>query len=201
MYHSHLDEIADTNAGLMGSIIVTRKGRTKADGTPKDVDREFVLVFSVFDENASTLLDKNLAKLGLPGDEAEALKEDDGFIESNLMHGINGYVYGNLPGLDMKTGDKVRWYTMGMGTEVDLHTPHTHGNVFTVMGMRADVTELLPASMKTLEMTVDNPGTWLFHCHVNDHITAGMSALYRVKSGPDGSTATGGGHSSMSHKK
>lgn len=71
----------------------------------------------------------------------------------------------------MKTGDKVRRYTMGMGTEVDLHT--LHGNVFTVMGMRADVTELLPASMKTLEMTVDNPGTWLFHCHVNDHITAG----------------------------
>lgn len=201
MYHSHLDEIADTNAGLMGSIIVTRKGRTRPDGTPKDVDREFVLVYSVLDENASTMLDKNIAKLKLSEDEAEALKEDEGFVESNLMHSINGYVYGNIPGLDMKTGDKVRWYTMGMGTEVDLHTPHTHGNVFTVMGMRADVTELLPASMKTLEMTVDNPGTWLFHCHVNDHITAGMSALYRVKDGPSAGSAPSGGHASMSHKK
>jgi hypothetical protein len=24
-------------------------------------------------------------------------QEDDAFIESNLMHSINGYVYGNLP--------------------------------------------------------------------------------------------------------
>jgi manganese oxidase len=198
MYHSHLDEIADTNAGLMGSIIVTRKGRARADGTPKDVDREFVLVFSVFDENASTMLDKNIAQKLDPmaPDEIEALKADGDFGESNLMHGINGYVYGNLPGVTMKTGDRVRWYTMGMGTEVDLHTPHTHGNVFTVMGMRADVTELLPASMKTLEMTVDNPGKWLFHCHVNDHITAGMSALYTVTDAVAGGGGSGDGHGS-----
>jgi hephaestin len=26
----------------------------------------------------------------------------------------------------------------------------------------------------------DARGTWLFHCHVTDHITAGMSARYRV---------------------
>jgi hypothetical protein len=39
------------------------------------------------------------------------------------MHGINGYVFGNLPGLDMTAGQRVRWYLMGMGSEVDLHTP------------------------------------------------------------------------------
>ena len=39
---------------------------------------------------------------------------------------------------------------------------------------------LLPASMKTLDMTPDNAGTWLFHCHVNDHIDAGMLALFNV---------------------
>jgi Multicopper oxidase len=26
----------------------------------------------------------------------------------------------------------------------------------------------------TGEMVTDNPGTWLLHCHVNDHFTAGM---------------------------
>jgi hephaestin len=29
-------------------------------------------------------------------------------------------------------------------------------------------------------MVPDNPGTWLFHCHVNDHILAGMLSRYRV---------------------
>jgi FtsP/CotA-like multicopper oxidase with cupredoxin domain len=26
----------------------------------------------------------------------------------------------------------------------------------------------------------DDPGIWLFHCHVNDHISAGMLTRYRA---------------------
>jgi len=29
-------------------------------------------------------------------------------------------------------------------------------------------------------MVPDAPGTWLFHCHVNDQILAGMQARYQV---------------------
>jgi len=69
---------------------------------------------------------------------------------------------------------------MAMGTEVDLHTPHWHGNTVVSNGMREDVVQLLPASMLTADMVPDDVGTWLFHCHVNDHIVAGMQALYTV---------------------
>ncbi len=48
-------------------------------------------------------------------------------------------------------------------------------------GRRTDVVELLPASMKTADMNADNPGTWLFHCHVADHITAGMMTRWEVR--------------------
>jgi FtsP/CotA-like multicopper oxidase with cupredoxin domain len=48
------------------------------------------------------------------------------------------------------------------------------------MGMRMDMLELLPGSMKVFDMKPDAPGTWMYHCHVNDHITAGMLALYTV---------------------
>ena len=47
-------------------------------------------------------------------------------------------------------------------------------------GMRTDMVDLLPMSMKTLDMVPDDKGTWLFHCSVNDHILAGMLALYTV---------------------
>jgi len=30
------------------------------------------------------------------------------------------------------------------------------------------------------DMVPDNVGTWLLHCHVNDHILAGMQTRYRV---------------------
>ncbi len=178
MYHSHTDEPADTNAGLIGPIIVGREGSLNPDGTPKDVDREFVTMFAVFDENASPYLKANIQRYaGVP---QSVHPEDEEFEESNLMHSINGFVYGNLPGLEMNEGKHVRWYMLGMGTEVDLHTPHWHGNTGTWAGMRTDMIELLPASMKVFDMTPDADGTWLFHCHVNDHISAGMMALYTV---------------------
>lgn len=43
---------------------------------------------------------------------------------------INGLLYGNLNGLNMKVGDKVYWYLMGMGSEIDIHTAHFHGHSF-----------------------------------------------------------------------
>jgi hephaestin len=91
-------------------------------------------------------------------------------------------VYGNLPlsSLTMQRGERVRWYLIGMGTEVDLHTPHWHGNTVLENGIRNDVVELLPASLKVADMVPDNPGTWLYHCHVNDHIEAGMLARFTV---------------------
>ena len=178
MYHSHVNEPSDTNAGLIGPIIVTKKGMAKPDGSPIDVDREVVALFSVIDENDSLLLDRNIERYA--GRPATVDPDDDGFIESNLMHSINGYVYGNLPGLTMQRGQRVRWYLMGMGTEVDLHTPHWHGNTVVVQGMRTDVVNLLPMSMVVADMVPDAVGTWLFHCHVNDHIKAGMLAKYTV---------------------
>ena len=178
MYHSHVDEPGDTNAGLIGPMIISARRTTRANGTPRDVDREFVTMFTVFDENRSPYLDLNIETYAQVPTSVDP--DDEGFIESNLMHSINGFVFGNLPGLDMSVGERVRWYELGMGTEVDLHTPHWHGQTLLLNGNRTDIVELLPASMKTLDMVPDNPGTWLFHCHVNDHIDAGMLALFTV---------------------
>ena len=178
MYHSHTDEVGDTNGGLMGPMVVTACGKAKVDGSPIDVDREFIVDFNVIDENSSVWLETNRTALPTP-----PLADDAGFIESNKMHSINGYVYGNLPGLTMKKGDRVRWYVMAMGTEFDVHTPHWHGNTVLVGGMREDVVSVLPAQMLTADMVPDDVGTWFFHCHVNDHILAGMMSTYKVTPG------------------
>jgi FtsP/CotA-like multicopper oxidase with cupredoxin domain len=179
MYHSHTDEVADTNAGLLGPIVVTQRGMARADGSPKDVDRELFSFFSVMNENQSPYLDRNIRRYA--GDPAGVDPDDEDFQESNLMHSINGYVYGNMPVPTINHGQRVRWYVFGLGTEVDLHTPHWHGNtVLTRGGMRSDMLDLLPGDMMVADMTPDDPGLWLYHCHVNDHILAGMMARYRV---------------------
>jgi multicopper oxidase len=178
MYHSHADEVSDTYAGLMGPIEITRRGMARPDGSPKDVDRELFVLFSVMNENASPFIGTNLRRFARPPFPTDL--DDEGFGESNLMHSINGYVFGNEPLITMHKGQRVRWYVMSMGTEVDLHTPHWHGNTVTVNGMRMDVVSLLPASMIVADMVPDNRGIWLFHCHVDDHIRAGMLTRYQV---------------------
>jgi len=177
-YHSHVDEITDTNAGLIGPLIITRKGMARADGSPRDVDREAVTIFNIYDENLSPWLDWNIEHH--TGKPKEVKKDDEEFKESNLKHSINGYLFGNLPGLDFKRGQRIRWYVFSAGTETGLHTPHWHGNTVVSMGQRMDMLDLLPMSMKTADMVPDAPGQWLYHCHVNDHIAGGMAALYRV---------------------
>jgi FtsP/CotA-like multicopper oxidase with cupredoxin domain len=187
LYHSHVDEVADTNSGLYGAIIVTaaNKSISSTDPTPNDVDREFVTLFTVTDENASNYLVENIGLFITNGTELgetelQQLTQDEEFEESNVMHNINGFVYGNLQGLNMNLNDRVRWHVIGLGNEVDLHTPHWHGVTVLERGRRADVVNLLPASHVTVDMKPDDPGTWLFHCHVNDHIHAGMLSLFTV---------------------
>jgi manganese oxidase len=157
LYHSHVHDFDETYLGLNGVMIITKPEFATKEGTPEDVDRELVNLFLVNNEN--------------PAGAEE---------EQHLKHGINGYIFGNLPGLEAKVGERVRWYLVALGTEVDLHTPHWHG--FTVLheGRRKDVVDLLPAMMTTADMVADNPGSWLYHCHVSDHIAAGMIALFRV---------------------
>ena len=175
MYHSHTDETPDVFSGLIGPMEITARGKARTDGSPNDVDREFFSLFMVIDENQSHYLEVERTKL------ADAPAADDAdFQESNKMHSINGYVYANGPTMTMRQGQRVRWYVMSMGNEVDLHTPHWHGNTVTVNGMRTDTVNLLPATLATADMVPDDPGMWGFHCHVSDHILAGMLARYEV---------------------
>ncbi len=157
-YHSHVDPQKEINAGLMGPLIITAKGKANADGSPKDVDDEFVAFFMVFDQMEG---------------------KTEGFF-----YAINGLIFGNLPGLIMKKNDKVRWHLVALGNEIDLHTPHWHGETVTDQGRNIDLVELLPGSMKTVDMVADNPGTWMFHCHVDDHMEGGMMAAFTIYTPP-----------------
>ncbi len=182
LYHSHVDGPRDTNTGLVGTILITRRGAARADGSPQDVDREFVTLFDIFDENQSALAGKNTDVLVSAGmlEGGGDPDDGDGQSDANRFHTINGYIFGNLPMPRMKLGERVRWYLVALGGESDLHTPHWHGNTVLHDGHRTDVVELLPASMKVVDMRADDPGIWLYHCHVNDHVRAGMAARYEV---------------------
>ncbi|KAI9022466.1 Cupredoxin [Hyaloraphidium curvatum] len=183
-YHSHVHEVRDIFTGMLGPLIVYAPGTLdKTTDKPTDVDREYAVALMVADENQSLMLEHNIAKYAPEVLNDPSVWEADEFIESNLMHSINGRMYNNLDGLEMVVGQRVRWMTFAFGNEVDLHTAHWHGNTLVEAGTsrRTDVIPLLPASFHVATMTANEPGQWLFHCHVSDHIHAGMMVSYHVK--------------------
>jgi manganese oxidase len=175
LYHSHVNGDEEINHGLIGSIIVTDPRRARPNGTPADVDREMVALFLIFDESGLGQAAKEAAEYGR--DRRMNWSQLQEQLELGARHAINGYVFGNLPGLEVNQGERVRWYLFGLGSEKDLHTAHWHGLRVVEEGRRrTDVVELLPATMKVADMVADNPGSWLFHCHVADHMMEGMYA-------------------------
>ena len=193
LYHSHVNDRNDVNAGLIGAIIITKKGMARPDGTPKDVDHEFVQLYIEFDENQSWFIDENVKRFTsdpahvnladltqLDPDSHFDLLIGQGIGAQNFRYNINGYQYANGPMPTMKVGDHVRWYLVTLGEGFNFHTPHWHGNTVLLNGNRTDVVAISPAQMVTVDMTPDDPGIWLMHCHVSDHMDAGMVARYQV---------------------
>lgn len=184
LYHSHVSGDQEIQRGLIGCIIVSDPKRSRADGTPLDVDREFATLYMIFDESgfSSEGMDEDeYAAASATNPSAPGWATVQELMERGARYSINGLIFGNLPGLEMKEGERVRWYLFGLGSEQDFHTAHWHGlRVLEEGRRRTDVVELLPASMKVADMVADNPGSWLMHCHVSEHMKSGMFARVRV---------------------
>jgi len=189
MYHSHTDETRDVNTGLLGVMLITARGMARPDGSPKDVDREIVASFDQVHEEDSWLAEQNLPGPLMRKGPIPNPSQRQNFYPWFVQFTINGLAHGSLPlsAITLRQGERVRWYLMASTNDFDIHTPHWHGNTVVVNHMRTDVTALLPMQMVVADMKPDDPGTWLFHCHIGFHNAAGMAARYVVAE----ETATG----------
>lgn len=94
---------------------------------------------------------------------------------------INGRSFtGATPTLRAKVGQRVAQHVMGMSN--DFHTYHLHGHRWKGPdGRVVDNVTIGPADSYSLEFVEDNPGRWLYHCHVFSHLHEGMSGWYVVE--------------------
>lgn len=93
---------------------------------------------------------------------------------------FNGRAFlGNTPTFRARVGDHVRWHIIAMGTE--FHVFHLHGHRWKSPTGRYVDSEILGPSMSLqIDYLEDNPGEWLYHCHVVDHMIGGMVGNYGV---------------------
>lgn len=184
-YHSHVNEGKDVNAGLIGPMIITRKGMARSDGSPKDVDREFVAQYGLYDEPESWYWDVNVVRAYGSRTRFDSSNTGTNNLARDFHHffTINGFIEGNGPVFTMKEGDRVRWYVFANPNEAnawDIHTPHWHGQTVVIAHMRTDMVMLTPMMSAVADMVPDNPGTWLFHCHMPGHFSGGMYSRITV---------------------
>jgi FtsP/CotA-like multicopper oxidase with cupredoxin domain len=176
-YESDVDQPGDENLGLIGPLIVTRRGQARADGSPVDVDREIIALFSIQMESHSLFLPANLADPVLnprhPDPHARS------FEENNAIPSINGYTWGNAPMPTMRAGEHVRWYFLSTSNSFDGHIPTFEGQTLVAQGNRTDAVTLVTPHV-VADMVPDNPGVWLLVCTLNVHLGSGMEARYRV---------------------
>jgi FtsP/CotA-like multicopper oxidase with cupredoxin domain len=93
---------------------------------------------------------------------------------------FNGRAYlGNTPVFTARVGERVRWRIAALGNE--FHVFHLHGHRWFDGLIYTDSQILAPTTTLTIEYTEDNPGEWLYHCHVTKHMQGGMMGFYAVR--------------------
>ena len=83
-----------------------------------------------------------------------------------------------------------RSYVLELVNDTEWHHPiHLHGHAFRVTSRNGSATRyrewldtvlLAPRERAEIAFVADNPGDWMFHCHVLEHQASGMMAVIRV---------------------
>jgi FtsP/CotA-like multicopper oxidase with cupredoxin domain len=83
-----------------------------------------------------------------------------------------------------------RSYVLELVNDTAWHHPiHLHGHVFMVLtrdgrsdlrGESGDTVLINPRSRAEIAFVADNPGNWMLHCHILEHLASGMMATIRI---------------------
>jgi FtsP/CotA-like multicopper oxidase with cupredoxin domain len=102
------------------------------------------------------------------------------FAPMGQFQTIDGRAFvGNSPVFTAFPGQLVQWDVMAMGSEH--HTFHVHGHRWLENGVPRDTKTVGPAESFRIRWREEDPGTWLYHCHVETHMEQGMIGIYQVK--------------------
>jgi FtsP/CotA-like multicopper oxidase with cupredoxin domain len=113
------------------------------------------------------------------------LTEQPGFHDGSiqLVHEINGKASPGVPPITVREGEVVRLHMVNDTSEY--HPMHLHGHTMSVMSrngapvtgspVRLDSVLVGPHETWDVVFLADNPGLWMFHCHVLLHAAFGLT--------------------------
>lgn len=174
MYHSHTDVVNQIQLGLYGAFIVE-------DPEPETVyDQEFTYTVAEWDMEMTPRVAQGLDPRG-PRD--SQLRGGELGADLFLM---NGHTHEAIPPINVAEGDKILIRLINMGNMG--HPIHLHGHLFKIVAtdgnpvpeaaqLTKDTVWIAPGERYDIELTADNPGVWMVHCHIENHAANGMMTL------------------------
>ena len=192
MYHSHTDVATQVALGLYGPLVVEPKQPERT------YDRDYTYLIGEWDLEMTPDVATGAAPRG-PRD--SQLRGGELGADLFLMNGHAGV---GIPPLAMAEGERVLIRLMNMGNMP--HPIHTHGHSFKIVAtdgnpvpdgleLVKDTVLIGPGERYDIELEGDNPGVWMFHCHIEAHAENGMmtSINYEgeVPTGPIANMAAG----------
>ncbi|KAK6176802.1 hypothetical protein SNE40_015034 [Patella caerulea] len=177
-YHSHVHADKDIDSGLVGMLLTCQAGTLLDNGSRRDTSTEYVIYMDKTDENNSWMIKSNTERCGDPDLCLQKIADPD-FVKSNEMWNINGFVYGNLPDLEVTVGQRVIWYIMSLNSGIQ--SVSFSGNTVTHRNHRLDTIPFLPSTFLSAEMIPAYVGNFLLYSRISENFAGGMQAFYTVK--------------------
>lgn len=202
MYHSHTDVTNQVALGLYGPLIVEPREPPDDD---RAYDREYTVMLTEWDLELTPDVVLGNAPRG-PRD--SQLRGGELGADLFLM---NGRTHDAIPPIELAEGERILIRLMNLGAMP--HPIHTHGHSFKIVAtdgnpvpqgleLTKDTVLIAPGERYDLELVGDNPGVWMFHCHIENHADNGMMSLIaydgEVPTGPL-AVGWGEGQTSMNH--
>lgn len=183
-YHAHADPANQIALGLYGPLVVEPREPART------YDREFGYILNEWDLELTPDVATGKAPRG-PRD--QLLR--GGELGTDLFL-INGRAHESIPPITLAEGERVLIRLTNAGNLP--HAIHSHGHSFKIvatdgnpvpagMELTKDTVLIGPGERYDLELVGDNPGVWMFHCHMENHAANGMMTLI----GYEGATPTG----------
>lgn len=111
-------------------------------------------------------------------------------MEHGKAWSINGVVATGHDLAPLLTLERGQSYVLALHNRTQWHHPmHLHGHSFRVISREGkptahrewlDTVLLAPQESAEIAFVADNPGGWMFHCHVLEHQMGGMTSVIRV---------------------
>ncbi|KAL8180994.1 UNVERIFIED_CONTAM: hypothetical protein K2H54_043513 [Gekko kuhli] len=176
-YYSSLRPSRDLASGLIGPLLICSRETMDQRGNQIMLDEAKFVLFSVFDENRSWYLQKNIDTFC--ADATSVNPKDPEFYASNVMHSINGYVFDNLH-LNLCLNKVVYWYVLSVGAQTEFLSVFFSGNIFKYNTVFEETLTLFPHTGETVFMVMENPGIWMLGCLNPEFRRRGMRAKLTI---------------------